>query len=218
MRLVQCWDDGITDDIRLIEILRAHGAKASFNLNFGLHGDTRGEGWSFRGLKQVWRLAKPELREVYNGFTIANHTSTHPHLESIPLQDAQTQIREGKDALEQHFGVEVKGFAYPFGTYNPEVQNVLREAGHVYARTTQKVANAYPPADATAFHPNCHFLAPDFWERFEQVRAVDGVFYFWGHSYELVSEDDWQNFDAQIARLSATEGAQWFDLPTLFET
>ena len=32
MKIVQCWDDGVLDDIRLIEILRHHDAKASFNL------------------------------------------------------------------------------------------------------------------------------------------------------------------------------------------
>jgi len=35
MKIVQCWDDGVLDDVRLIEILRRHGAKASFNLNLG---------------------------------------------------------------------------------------------------------------------------------------------------------------------------------------
>jgi hypothetical protein len=33
MKLVQCWDDGVNDDIRLTQILRKHGAKATFNLN-----------------------------------------------------------------------------------------------------------------------------------------------------------------------------------------
>ena len=45
IRVAQCWDDGVTDDIRLIEILRKHGAKASFNLNPALHKDVAGSGW-----------------------------------------------------------------------------------------------------------------------------------------------------------------------------
>jgi peptidoglycan-N-acetylglucosamine deacetylase len=41
MKIVQCWDDGVVDDVRLIDILRKYGAKASFNLNFGTHQTTR---------------------------------------------------------------------------------------------------------------------------------------------------------------------------------
>ena len=32
MRIMQCWDDGDVDDIRLVEILKKHGAKATFNI------------------------------------------------------------------------------------------------------------------------------------------------------------------------------------------
>ena len=37
MTVVQCWDDGVTTDARLIEILRKHKARATFNLNAGAH-------------------------------------------------------------------------------------------------------------------------------------------------------------------------------------
>ncbi len=37
LRVVQCWDDGDLGDIRLCEILRKYGAKASFNLNPAHH-------------------------------------------------------------------------------------------------------------------------------------------------------------------------------------
>ena len=36
MKVVQCWDDGVITDIRLIEILKKYNAKATFNLNIGL--------------------------------------------------------------------------------------------------------------------------------------------------------------------------------------
>src|SRR4051812_27602133 len=95
MKIVQCWDDGVTDDIQLIEILRRHGARASFNLNFGLHGAKRVEGWKFRD-KDVQRLALPELRSVYEGFTIANHTLNHPVLPGMALDEARREIMQGR--------------------------------------------------------------------------------------------------------------------------
>ncbi len=215
MKIVQCWDDGVEDDIRLIDILRRHGAKASFNLNPGLHQADRGQGWRYKDKKSVFRLAKSELVEVYDGFLIANHTVSHPRLQNIPLDQAEREIREGREQLEQIFGYEITGFAYPFGTYNEDVQQIIRQTGHLYARTVKNVDRAFPPADPTAFHPHSHFREPDFWQKFEAERARDGVFYFWGHSYELCTEEEWATFEDQIRRLSAVGG--WANLPDLFK-
>ena len=35
MKVVQCWDDGVINDVRLTNLLRKYGAKATFNLNPG---------------------------------------------------------------------------------------------------------------------------------------------------------------------------------------
>jgi peptidoglycan/xylan/chitin deacetylase (PgdA/CDA1 family) len=216
MKTAQCWDDGNVDDIRVIEILRKYGTKASFNLNFGLHQNNRVLGWKFQDTKEVWRLGKSEIAGVYEGFLIANHSLTHPWLDKIPIEEATREIREGKDALEQHFGYAIKGFAYPYGTYNKEVQEIVRATGHVYARTGNGVDESYPPENPMAFASNGHFLDPCFWQRFEKAKANDGVFYFWGHSYEIVTEADWAGFEKQIARISA-ENPTWVNLPDLFE-
>ena len=214
MKLAQCWDDGVLDDIRLIEILRKHGAKASFNLNMSRHHAERHTHWKYRDTKEVWSLSKPELKDVYDGFLVANHTLYHPHLTQMPIEDAKRDIREGREQLEQHFGYAVKGFAYPFGDYNEAVADAVREAGHVYGRTTVSVAEIFPVENPQAFHANCHFLDPQFWEKFDHVKAGNGTFYFWGHSYENVTEEDWQNLEIKIARLS--EEGEWVNLPDLF--
>ena len=38
MKVVQCWDDGVVNDVRLTNLLRKYNAKATFNLNPGNHG------------------------------------------------------------------------------------------------------------------------------------------------------------------------------------
>ena len=216
IRVVQCWDDGVTDDIRLIEILRKHGAKASFNLNAALHKNDSGPAWRYKDIKDVLRIPRGDLVSVYDGFLIANHTATHPWLTKITPAEAEREIRDGKDALEQLFGYPVMGFAYPFGGYNPAIEEMVRAAGHVYARTCVNVADVFPPQNPMAFHANCHFHAKDFWDRFNHVATEGGVFYFWGHSYEIVTEDDWTAFDRQIGVLSANPRVRWVDLPGLF--
>lgn len=214
MIAVQCWDDGVLDDIRVIEILRKHGAKGSFNLNFTQHQENRYLAWKFQGTKEVWKLSKGELKDVYQDFLVANHTLTHPSLTDVPVEKAIAEVQGGRDQLEQWFGYSVEGFAYPNGAHNPSVHDVVRNVGHLYARTVDNVARIFPVADPMCFNPNCHFLNDDFWQKFEKVKAEDGIFYFWGHSYEILSEKDWQNFDEKIARISRE--AQWKDLPELF--
>lgn len=215
MTVVQCWDDGVTADIKLIEMLRRHNAKATFNLNAGLHKEHRlEECWRFKDTP-VGRLGWNEMREVYAGFTIANHSLTHPHLEQIPIAAARQDIADGRARLQQFFQQPVRGFAYPYGSYNEAVMEAVREAGHVYARTCRNVECPMPPDNPMEFNPCCHFLAPDFWERYEKARK-GGVFYFWGHSYEMISEAMWSNFETLIARISADKSAKWADVADLF--
>lgn len=215
MRICQCWDDGNVDDIRLCELLRRHGATASFNLNAGLHREERYEGWKFKGVKPVWKLALGELVHTYRGFLVANHTLTHPHPTKLDDAALAHEIRAGRERLEAIMGYPVLGFAYPFGDHDDRVCAAVRAAGHVYARTCANTEAVLPCADPMRLASTCHALAPDFWERYERVRAADGVFYFWGHSYEFLDETAWWDFDRKIARISADPAATWVDLPSL---
>lgn len=214
MKLVQCWDDGVTSDARLVDVLRRHGAQATFNLNAGLHEAERQPSWVYQGT-EVWRLGWNEMKSVYAGFTIANHSLTHPWLDQLPPAAARSEITQGRERLQQFFGRAVAGFAYPFGAYNEAVVAAVREAGHVYGRTTGQAERSFPPADAMTLHPSCHFLAPDFWQRHEQARS-QGVFYFWGHSYEMTTEAMWADFESTILRLCSEPDARWCNVAELF--
>ncbi|BBO80649.1 hypothetical protein DSCO28_12150 [Desulfosarcina ovata subsp. sediminis] len=205
----------MTTDAQLADLLRRMGIPATFNLCAGLHENQRRFGWMHAG-QEVWRLGWNEMRSVYDGFTIANHSLTHPNLCEMSTSAARQEIAVGRERLQQFFGQRVAGFAYPFGAVNPAVMALVREAGHVYARTVDSTADAFPPADPMAFHPSCHFLAPDFWQRYDEAKRC-GVFYFWGHSYELVDETLWQTLEALFARIRADPDSRWGDLSELFD-
>ena len=66
-----------------------------------------------------------------------------------------------------------------------------------------------------AFHSNCHFKVPDFWERYEKARA-GGVFYFWGHSFEMINDEEWAAFEEKIERISSDPAAAWGRVADLF--
>ena len=214
MRVVQCWDDGVTADIRVIEILRRHGAKATFNLNAAFHEAQRSREREYQGTT-VAKLALGELNDVYQGFTIANHSLTHPSLADLPREAALQDIVDGRKQLQDLFQAPILGFAYPNGSCNPDAMETVREAGHVYARTTKNVDPCFPPEDPMAFHANCHFRNPDFWTKYENAKA-SGVFYFWGHSYEMVTDAMWAEFEDKVKRISTDPDAQWDVVEALF--
>jgi peptidoglycan/xylan/chitin deacetylase (PgdA/CDA1 family) len=217
MKIVQCWDDGVNDDIRLIEILRKHGAKASFNLNPATHRAERHGGRSEQWNKVIQRLARDELASVYEGFLIANHSMTHPRPTEIPAEQWRAEVVDARKILQDWFQQPVYGFAYPFGGFDDATAETVREAGHVYARTTKNVTPCVPPEDPMKFHPDCHFRSPDFWNLYAKAKDSGcGVFYFWGHSYELCTEEDWNAFDGKIERMTVDPDAEWADLPDLF--
>ncbi len=215
MKIVQCWDDGVNSDVLLIEILRRYGAKASFNLNAGIHQAERTKSWEYKG-QEVCKLGWNEMRAVYEGFTIANHGLTHPHMAVLETAQLKKEIVESRDRLQQFFQQAIHGLAYPFGNYNDKVKEEVAAAGHCYARTCCYTDTPYPPADPMAFHSNCHFLSPEFWSKYEKARA-GGVFYFWGHSYEMVNEQMWQDFESCIREMNEDPESEWVDLEDLFQ-
>lgn len=216
MKIIQSWDDGVVDDIRLTELLRRHGAKAAFNLNPGLHQNQRAFGWR-HGDKEVWRLGRDELVDVYAGFEIANHSLTHPNLPDLSPADLEREVRDSRYILQDWFQQPVRGFCYPFGGFNATVKAAVRAAGHVYARSVAEGDPVFPPPDPLEFGANCRFADPAFWTRYERAKAMKGVFFFWGHSYELVNEAMWVDLEDKIARIGADPVTEWASIEALFE-
>lgn len=219
MRIMQCWDDGDVDDIRLVEILRKHGAKATFNICPGGAQSERRKAHDFGGQYDVYRLSLDEMPQVYEGFCIGGHTMTHPNLPAIDPELAFAELVDCKQAIETHFGQTACGMAYPCGQYDDAVKELVRKAGYLYARTVGNVELTLNAEDPMALHTHCHFLAATFWDRFEAVKAVDGDFYFWGHTFELMNDDArWQALDAMIGRLTDDPATEWIDVRDLFMT
>ena len=217
IQILQCWDDGVLDDIRLCEILRAHGAKASFNLNPGLHGATRSAPWRYKECKDVSRLATSELISVYEGFTIANHTVSHPWPLKIPITEWRSEVFDGRKQLQDIFQQPILGFAYPYGQHDEATATVVAEAGHTYGRSVLRSTPCHPSPDQFSQPTDCHHAAPDFWEIFERAKTAGApVFYFWGHSYEFLTEEDWQAYTNKLIRFNADPDVVWADLPAIF--
>ncbi|MBE6636412.1 MAG: polysaccharide deacetylase [Ruminococcaceae bacterium] len=206
------YDDGVTQDIRLIELFNRYGMKATFNLNSALLG-TPGE--LIREGKHVWhnKVAASEVRHVYEGHEVASHTLTHPLLPAIEdEEEIVRQVEEDRLALSELAGYEVVGFAYPGGgiNYDARVSEILRRrTGVRYCRTTVSSHAFAPQKNLYEFQPSVYHHAE--WDTLfslgERFLALPDegtqVFYVWGHAYEFDIHDTWDRFEDFLRLMSA---------------
>jgi peptidoglycan/xylan/chitin deacetylase (PgdA/CDA1 family) len=109
------YDDGPNDPytLRLLEVLAKHVAQATFFL-IG------------RFVQQRPHVA----REIANcGYTIGNHTFTHPLLIFKSEAEIRQELSACRDALQDAIGQHSNLFRPPFGGRRPAVLRIARELG-----------------------------------------------------------------------------------------
>lgn len=193
--LTLSYDDGVVQDIRLIEILNKYGIKATFNINTGLYLPEESTREKFYG-----RMKLSEAKKLYikSGHEVAVHALTHPFLEKIKSEEIFTEIIEDRKNIEQQYGTLARGMAYPYGTYNNEVVSALGKCGICYSRTTKTTESFRFPENWLELHPTCHHnnqklmeLAKRFIEEKSHYYCDNWLFYVWGHSYEFDNNNNW---------------------------
>lgn len=192
--LTLSYDDGVVQDIRLIEIMNRYGLKGTFNINSGLYLPEDAVREKFYG-----RLKLSEAKKLYtnSGHEIAIHAFTHPFLEKMDTSEMIYEITEDRKAIESHYGEITRGMAYPFGTYNDKVVDVLEKCHIAYARTVESTFGFGFPENWLTLHPTCHHcyenlekLVKKFVETPSRHNNPE-MFYLWGHSYEFDDNDNW---------------------------
>ena len=192
--LTLSYDDGVEQDIRLIDLMKRHGLKGTFNLNSGLYAP---EGTVYPSGTIHRRLTKKQADELYasSGMEVAVHGLTHPFLEQLPVNLCTKEVLQDRENLEAQFHTIIRGMAYPFGTYSAQVIECLKACGIVYSRTVISSGSFAIPSDWLRLEATCHHnddRLMDLAEKFmgENVRAP-WLFYLWGHSYEFEADDNW---------------------------
>lgn len=70
------------------------------------------------------------------GHRIGSHTKTHPRLAEVSQAQAREEIEESREILLDLGASPVSVLAYPEGSYNPAVQQMLRDAGYIAGRSS----------------------------------------------------------------------------------
>lgn len=192
------FDDGVNDDIRLVELLNRYSLKSTFNLNSGMLSNRRNH-WVFKDVKPVRNLYYSEAPNLYEGHEIASHTVNHLEPCEISPITFYNELFLDKTYLQALYKTEIKGMAFPYGRYNDKNIEIVKEIGLTYARTTKSTYSFDFPNELPLLHPTCRFndsrlfeLADDF---IKLNPSANSVFYVWGHSFEFLTEEDWKRFE-----------------------
>jgi len=204
--LTLSYDDGVGQDVKLMNILRDHGMKATFNLDSG----KMGVGGIREDGVEVRRMLPEEVKHAYYGFEVAVHGYTHPFLTLMPKDMVAREVAKDREELEKLTGYPVRGMAYPYGAFHQELIEQLRAMGIVYARTANSTNGFALPEDFLAWHPTCHHNAENLDElcgRFLNEKSYNPhkVFYLWGHSYEFDADRNWHVIERFCDRMAGHE-------------
>ncbi len=197
------FDDGITQDKRLIEILDRYGLKATFNLNSDLLGLS---GMLERNGKTVThnKIAASDVAETYKRHEVAVHTLTHPNLTKLSREEIIKQTEDDRKALEALTGYDICCMAYPCGgvNNNKRVAEIIKEHTAIrFARTIKSTHNFDLQTNMYRFNPSVYFIETKklfaLGEKFVNMKTdKPQLFYIWGHSFELDAEYiTWQRFE-----------------------
>lgn len=203
------YDDGVTQDRRLIEIFNRYGIKGTFNINSELLGTENTLTYGDRSVAHN-KVSVDEMRELYKGHEVAVHTLTHPHLPGLSDDEIVRQVEKDREKLSEIMGYEVVGMAYPGGgvNYDLRVADIIKEkTGVKYARTTVHTFNFELQKDLYVFAPTVHHndlsRCMELIDEFIRLEADSPqLLYIWGHSYEFDFSDNWDFAEEMCRRLS----------------
>ena len=214
------FDDGITQDLRVIEILKKYDVKCiSFNINTGLCGAN----WEWVGPAigdpsiPHQRFTEEELKTgIYDGYEVLVHTLNHPSLKNYDKRPNQIKKEVGKDAdnIEELTGVRPVGMAWPGGDTeytDKTIELVLENTDIRFARGTTSTYSFELPEyfmkwmpTCSAIDPQCLTLAQQF---IDAECTEDMLFYVWGHAYELDLNNGkgYETFEQLVKMMSEAE-------------
>ena len=198
--LTMSYDDGRTQDRRLVELFNRFGIRATFHLNSGL--------WDREG-----RIPPEEIPALYRGHEIACHTATHPTVARCPLPETAAEILEDRKSLEALCGYPVRGLSYPNGSVTAGIEALLPGLGIRYSRVTGSSESFALPENPYRWQATCHHnhRLMELGRQFLDLHKTQYLYlmYVWGHSYEFDDRDNWSLME-DFCRMAGGREDVWY--------
>ena len=203
------YDDGVTQDERLVEIFNRYGLKGTFNINSELLGTKRFLDINGKKIRHD-KVSPDDVKSLYSGHEVAAHTLTHPSLLLLTEEEIIREVEQDRKNLSDLAGYKVVGMAYPGGGVNnsEEVADIIRNHTEIeYARTITCSHSFEPQKNLYRFNPTVYHL--DFEKAYELADKFINfqpesysIFYIWGHSYEFDINNTWDLFEKFCAKIA----------------
>lgn len=211
MRIEISFDDCLEHDLKVANLLDWYDLKATFY---------------YPNVYPAAKTRSLEMKEVYQklalkGHTIGGHTTQHPpDLKLCTDEDLKFQIEENKKTIEYFFNKKENSctkFCYPRGRHDQRVRDAVKAAGYTEARTTRVLQIRNDTGDPLQTPTTIHMFPREEYhgvpwlevantmldKALEASETDDSVFFsIWGHSNELEVNNDWDNFEKILERLS----------------
>ncbi len=194
--LTMSYDDGRTQDRRLVEIFNQNGIKGTFHLNSGL-------------FHREDRIRPEEVKTLYAGHEVACHTVTHPTIARCPLPEVAQEVLQDRVALEAMTGTPVRGLSYPNGSFSEDIEKLLPGCGIRYSRVVGNSDSFALPEDPYRWMATCHHnhRLLELGDQFLALKKKQYLYlmYVWGHSYEFDGADNWDLIESFCRKMSGQE-------------
>ena len=213
------FDDGMVEDIWLVNLFKQYGLKGTFNLNsyvFDMQEDPK------QNANGRQRLSKTQLVELFkdSGMEVAVHGVHHLSLAEVPVPAIINDVWGDRQRLEKAFGCMINGMAYANGSYDDKVVEVLKTCGIKYARTVVSTLKFDVPNDWLRLPATCHYkndklmeladaFLTDYPSDFHYNKRSPRLFYVWGHSYEFRETDSYGKMEEFVKKVGGKEDV-WY--------
>lgn len=202
------YDDGISQDRRLVGILNRYGMKGTFNLNTGLQSEE--SRFDIEG-KIIYRMNQSDIGALYQGHEIAVHGLTHAAPKDMTIEQLDQEFGEDIANITKIYGTRPVGMAYAYGCYDEAAAAYLLEHGIRYGRTVEVTHSFALPETPIFLKATCHHDDELLFELAEQFLAAEPspdeklLFYIWGHSYEFAVKHNWDRIEKLCQLLSGRD-------------
>jgi len=135
-----------------------------------------------------------ELHKI--GHDIESHTLSHPHLASLTIEEQEEEILGAKVKLEE-WGYNITSFSYPFGEWNTDTLDILRDSTYTFARDTSQ-RDYWKDIRSPTISFTEDYLLHFFYFKPEMVNAEE--------LYEIIKYTGWWQFEDNYEQIA---GGEW---------
>lgn len=121
-------------------VLQKYGFSACIFLITGYVG--KYNEWDVNWGKKFKHLSWNQIKEMAKyGFSFGSHTINHPDLTKLGKRHVEYELKGSLEELEDNLGKKVDFVSFPFGKYNPQVEELAQKAGYQKAFTICSSSN-----------------------------------------------------------------------------